>query len=142
MLPVLWCVFHVVKSTGSVLAGRAVDAMGPRPMIFAGWLVYAAVYLAFALASAAWHIWALFLVYGVFFALTEPAERTLAAALAGSEQKGLAFGWFNFAIGVAALPSSLLFGAIYQAFGPLAAFGWGAALATAAAALLARIKTS
>jgi MFS family permease len=142
MLPVLWCVFHVVKSTGSLLAGRAVDAIGPRPMILAGWLVYAAVYLAFALASAAWHIWALFLVYGVFFALTEPAERTLAAALAGSEQKGLAFGWFNFAIGVAALPSSLLFGAIYQAFGPLAAFGWGAALATAAAALLARIKTS
>ena len=85
-------------------------------------------------------MWTLFLVYAVFYALTEPAERTLAAMLAGSEQKGLAFGWFNFAIGVAALPSSLIFGAIYEGFGAAAAFGWGASLALAAAAILATLR--
>jgi len=41
----------------------------------------------------------------------------------------LAFGWYNFAIGIAALPSSLIFGGLYEAFGPLMAFGWGAGLA-------------
>jgi MFS family permease len=141
MLPVLWCAFHVVKSIGNVLAGRAVDRIGPRPLLLAGWVVYAVIYLAFALTTAAWQIWALFLAYGIFFALTEPAERTLAAVLAGAEKKGLAYGWFNFAIGVAALPSSLLFGWIYERFGPVAAFGWGAALALLAALLLAAIKT-
>jgi len=139
MLPILWCAFHVVKSSGSLVAGRAVDRMGPRPLILVGWFVYAAVYLAFAMATEAWHVWALFLTYAVFFALTEPAERTLAAMLAGDEKKGLAFGWFNFAIGVAALPSSLIFGWIYEEFGAVAAFGWGASLALAAAALLAGI---
>jgi predicted MFS family arabinose efflux permease len=93
------------------------------------------------LATTAWHVWALFLAYAVFFALTEPAERKLAAALAGEEKKGLAFGWFNFAIGVAALPSSLIFGGIYEKYGPVAAFGWGAALAVLAAALLFTIGT-
>jgi MFS family permease len=135
-LPILWCAFHIVKSSGNAVAGRVTDRIGSRPMLLAGWLVYAMVYLAFAFATAAWHVWALFLAYGVFFALTEPAERKLAAALAGEEKKGLAFGWFNFAIGVAALPSSLIFGWIYEKYGPVAAFGWGAALAVLAAALL------
>ncbi len=137
LLPLLWCAFHVIKSVGNLLAGRAVDRLGPRPLIFAGWLIYAAVYLAFALATAAWHAWALFLAYGLFFALTEPAEKTLVTRLTSGENKGLAFGWFNFAIGVAALPSSLLFGGIYERFGATAAFGWGAALSLLAGLLLA-----
>jgi len=140
MLPILWCAFHVVKSSGSLIAGRAVDRIGPRPLILVGWLVYAAVYVAFAYATEAWHVWALFLTYAVFFALTEPAERTLAAMLAGHQKKGLAFGWFNFAIGVAALPSSLIFGWIYEHFGPFAAFGWGAGLSLLAAVLLASVR--
>ena len=52
----------------------------------------------------------------------------------GPERKGLAFGWFNFAIGIAALPSSLIFGGIYQAFGAQAAFAWSTALALVAVA--------
>ncbi len=94
-----------------MLAGRLVDRIGPRVPIFLGWLGYAAVYLAFGLATVAWHAWACFLCYAVVYALTEPAEKTLIANLAGAERKGLAFGWYNFAIGVAALPSSLIFGA-------------------------------
>jgi MFS family permease len=136
-LPLLWCAFHVVKSTTNLVAGRAVDRFGPRPLLILGWLMYAAVYFAFAAVTSAWHVWALFLAYGLFYALTEPAEKTLVMMLAGTENKGLAFGWFNFAIGVAALPSSLLFGWIYEQFGAVAAFGWGAALAALATALLA-----
>jgi len=41
------------------------------------------------------------------------AEKTLVANLVGGERKGLAYGWYNFAIGVATLPSSLIFGALY-----------------------------
>lgn len=139
-LPVLWCVFHVAKSSGNLLLGGGVDRFGPRPFLYLGWGVYAAVYLAFGLATAAWEAWVLFLCYAVFYGLTEPAEKTLVAQLAGGERKGLAYGWFNFAVGVATLPASLLFGALYQWFGPLAAFGGGAGLALAAAALMLGVK--
>jgi MFS family permease len=139
-LPVLWCVFHVAKSTGNLLAGKAVDRAGPRPLLFTGWLLYAGVYLAFALATEAWQAWAFFLVYAVFYALTEPAEKALAARLAGPERKGLAFGWFNFALGIATLPASLIFGALYEGYGALVAFGWGAGLALLAAVLLTRVQ--
>jgi MFS family permease len=140
LLPLLWCVFHVVKSSGNLLVGRAVDRFGPRPFLFLGWLVYAGVYLAFALATTAWEAWAFFLAYALFYGLTEPAEKTLVANLVGSERKGLAYGWYNCALGVATLPSSLIFGALYQVYGALAAFGWGAALALVAVALLAAVK--
>jgi MFS family permease len=140
LLPILWCVFHVAKSGGNLLAGRAVDRIGPRPLILGGWGVYALIYLAFALATEAWQVWALFLGYSLFYAQTEPAEKALIADLVGGERKGLAFGWYNFAVGVAALPSSLIFGALYESFGALAAFGWGAALALVAALMLAGVR--
>ncbi len=141
LLPALWFAFHVVKSAGNMLAGRAVGRWGTRPMILAGWTVYAAVYLGFALASIAWHAWALFLAYAVFYALTEPSEKTLVAQLVGRAGKGLAYGWYNFAIGVMTLPASLMFGWLYDRFGPLTAFGAGAGLALAAALLLVFVRT-
>ncbi len=141
LLPLLWCAFHLVKSGGSLLAGRAVDKFGPRPLILMGWLIYAVIYIAFALIETAWQVWVAFLVYGVFYALTEPAEKTLVAKLVGAERKGLAFGWFNFAIGIAALPSSLIFGWLYEQHGPLVAFGWGASLSALAAILLLFVST-
>ncbi len=140
MLPLLWCAFHVVKSSSNLLLGRAVDKFGPRPFIFVGWFVYAVVYLAFGLATAAWEAWTLFLFYALFYGLTEPAEKTLVANLVGNERKGLAYGWYNFAIGIATLPSSLIFGALYQFFGPLTAFGWGAVLALVAVALMLGVE--
>src|SRR5262249_13054834 len=140
LLPILWCVFHVAKSGGTLLAGRAVDRLGPRPLILGGWGIYAGVYLAFGLASRAWPARALSLVYSIFDALTEPAEKTLIADLAGRERTGLAFGWYNFAVGITALPSSLIFGVLYEAFGAVAAFGWGAALAMTAATMLMGVR--
>ena len=122
-----------------MLGGRLADRVGPRPMILGGWLYYAGIYSAFALATAAWQVWGLFLAYAIFYAVTEPAEKTFVANLAGQEHRGLAYGWFNCAVGIATLPASLMFGALYQAFGPLVAFGSGAGLALAAAVLLARL---
>lgn len=136
LLPVLWCAFHVVKSVGNWWLGSWVDRHGPRGMIVFGWLWYAVVYLLFAVATEAWHAWALFLMYAAFYAFTEPAEKTLVANLVSPERRGLAFGWFNFAIGVATLPASLLFGILYDWGGGLTAFGTGTALSLTASAVL------
>jgi MFS family permease len=135
-LPLLWCAFHVVKSGATLSAGRASDWLGPRPVLVAGWALYAAAYMAFAMAGSAWQACAAFLCYGFIYSLTEPASKALVGHLTANQRKGLAFGWFNFAIGIAALPSSLIFGWLYESRGALVAFGWGAALAAAAAMLL------
>lgn len=141
LLPLLWCVCHVAKSGSNLFMGRAVDHFGPRPALLVGWFVFAAVYLGFGMATSTWEMWAYFIIYGVAYGLIEPAERALVAVLVGTERKGLAYGWFNFAIGIATFPSSLIFGALYQVYGAVVAFTWGAGLALLAAILLTMVST-
>jgi MFS family permease len=133
LAPILWATLHVVKSATSTPGGALSDRIGRRPTLVMGWLLYAAVYLGFALADSAWHAWALFGVYGVFFGLTEGSERALVADLVALERRGTAFGWYNLAIGLGALPASLLFGLVWDRAGSGAAFTMGAALALVAA---------
>jgi MFS family permease len=136
LLPILWSAFHIVKSSANLLAGKLADRFGPRVMVVTGWAIYAVIYFAFAAAYTAWQVWIIFLSYGFVFSLSEPAQKSLVARLAPGGQRGLAFGWFHLAVGVAALPSSLICGWLYERFGAFTAFGWGAALAAIAALLL------
>jgi MFS family permease len=133
LVPILWAVLHVVKATSSTPGGILSDRIGRRPLIVAGWFVYAAVYLGFAFANVTWHAWALFLVYGVYFGLTEGVEKALVADLVPASVRGAAFGWYNLTIGLAALPASLIFGGLWQAYGAATAFIVGAGLALVAA---------
>lgn len=130
--PIIWAVLHVVKSASSAPGGRLSDRVGRRATLVAGWLLYALVYLGFAAATAAWHAWALFAVYGVFFGLTEGSERALISDLVGAERRGTAYGWYNLAIGLGALPASVVFGVVWDRAGAPAAFGMGALFALAA----------
>jgi MFS family permease len=133
LIPILWAMLHVVKSASSTPGGALSDRLGRRPLIVAGWLLYSAVYFAFGRAAATWHAWALFAVYGLYFGLTEGVEKALVADLVPADRRGVAFGWYNLAIGLAALPASLLFGALWDRWGSAAAFDAGALLALAAA---------
>jgi MFS family permease len=133
LAPILWAALHLVKSASSTPGGALSDRIGRRPTLIAGWILYAAVYLGFARASAAWQAWALFAIYGIFFGLTEGSERALIADLVALERRGTAFGWYNLAIGLGALPASLLFGYVWDHAGPGTAFVMGASLALAAA---------
>jgi len=141
-LPILWCVFHIIKSIGSRAIGGPIDRYGASTIIFIAWGLYAAVYLGFGLAWQAWQAWALFCLYGIVQALAEPAEKTMVASLTPDEHRGLGFGWFNFVVGIAALPASLLFGLLYDRLGPLVPFAVGSLLALAAAMVLATISSS
>jgi MFS family permease len=134
LLPVLWAMLHLVKSLSSTPGGILSDRRGRKPVIVGGWMVYAIVYLMFGYASDAWHVWVLFAIYGIYFGLTEGVERALVADLVPASRRGAAFGWYNLAIGLGALPASVIFGAIYDRFGALTAFTVGAA-----AALLASV---
>ena len=133
LAPILWAALHVVKTASGVPGGALSDRIGRRPTLVMGWSWYALVYLGFAHATAAWQAWALFGVYGLYFGLTEGAERAFIADLVGQERRGTAFGWYNLAIGLGALPASVLFGFVWDRAGAPAAFTMGAALAAVAA---------
>lgn len=137
LIPILWAMLHVVKSASSTPGGALSDRVGRKPLILAGWTVYAVVYFLFGRASAEWQAWALFAVYGVYFGLTEGVEKALVADIVPADRRGAAYGWYNLAIGLGALPASVIFGAIWDRWGAATAFAFGALMAFVAALGLA-----
>jgi len=140
LIPILWTVLHIVKMGSSLPGGIASDRWGRKGVIVSGWIIYAVTYAGFAFADSAWEAWALFMVYGLYFGLTEGTEKALITDLAPAHLHGSAFGLYHLMIGIGALPASLLFGWVWHAFGSAAAFGMGASLALAAGALLWRLR--
>ncbi len=139
MIPILWAMLHAVKSVSSTPAGALSDRIGRKPLLISGWTVYAVVYFLLGRAGAKWHAWALFAVYGIYFGMTEGVEKALVADLVPADRRGSAFGWYNLALGLGALPASLIFGAIWDRWGAPVAFTFGAAMALAAAVGIAGI---
>ncbi len=138
-IPVTWSALHVVKAIVSPIGGQLSDRTSRRRVIAAGWLVYAAVYAGFAVATRAATLVPLFLVYGVFYGLTEGVEKAVVADLAPAGGRGSAFGAYHAVIGVGALVASLIFALIWKMAGAPAAFALGAALALVATAFLSRL---
>lgn len=135
-IPILWAALNLSKVLWAYLGGHLADRVARARLIAGGWIVYALVYAGLGAASLAWHAWALFVLYGVFYGLTEPVEKALIKDLVLADQRGRAYGAYNFIVGVTSLPAGLLAGALWRAFGPAVALGAGAALSSVAAVLL------
>jgi len=127
-LSVLQTMFMLMTFTATytVLSGplgALSDKVGRRRLIIGGWLTYGLVYLGFAFSATGWHIWALFGLYGVYYAATEGTAKALVADLVPDAQRGTAYGLFNAAIGLTALPASLIAGVLWQGVGTWTGFG-------------------
>ncbi len=141
-IPLLWALLHVVKAVMSTWGGIKSDRWGRRRLIGAGWLVYAIVYAGFAVSTSESALVAWFLVYGVYYGLSEGTERALVADLAPTTLRGTAFGLYNASLGVGSLLASVVFGLVWKFVSPEAAFSLGAGLALAATLLLGWVRVT
>lgn len=133
-VPLIWAAASLVKSLLSWPAGALSDRVGRVPVVLTGWTLR--VILLVLLAHAGEQtgmIWALFLGYAGALALTEGAERALIGDHAPARLKGTAFGLYHLLTGALALPGAVLFGAVWQGFGEMAAFHLAAVLTGIAA---------
>jgi MFS family permease len=134
--------FNLVYAIVAAPAGVLSDRLGRTGLLLLAWGCYVGVYAGFAFASVRWHVYALYLGYGVYYGISEGVARALVADLARPERRGLAYGAYNAAVGVAALPASLTAGVLWQGagpwpgLGPRAPFLFGATMAGIAAVLL------
>jgi MFS family permease len=109
---------------------------GRVPPLIVGYGGYALIFVGWGFATLAWHVWALFILYGVYAALTDGAGRGLAAEIAPPADRPRALAWFGGLTGLAALPANVIAAWLWSSYGPAAAFGYAAWLGAAACALL------
>ncbi|OQB42535.1 MAG: drug efflux system protein MdtG [Candidatus Hydrogenedentes bacterium ADurb.Bin179] len=138
----VWAAHHVIKMISSWYGGALSDRMGRKRIVLTGWTLYSVVYLAFALSAELVPLIIIFLVYGIYYGLTEPVERAWIADMAPRQQVGAALGFYHAAIGLGALPASVLFGWVWNLFGAPIAFIMGATLAFTASLLLSFVGKS
>lgn len=135
--------FNLVYTLVSAPAGALSDRIGRRGVIIGGWLVYAAIYLGFAIAGRGWHVWVLYAIYGIYYGLAFGATKAMVADIVPEALRGTAYGTYNAVLGILDFPASVIAGVLWQGvgswggFGASAPFYFGGVLALAAAVLMA-----
>jgi len=113
LIPLLWALLHVVRSSTSFLGGGLSDQIGAARTMWIGWLCYVALAAGMALAASTMMAWIVFLALGVVAGLTESPERALVTA-ATKGHRGSAFGVYHGLTGVAALVGGIALGVVFQ----------------------------
>lgn len=128
----LFVAFNLVYALAALPAGIISDKLGRKGVIVIGWSIYALSYLGFALASAAWQVWLLFVLYGLYYGVAEGVCRAFVCDLVPVDIRGTSYGWYHTAVGLSLLPASVIAGLLWQCISPAAPFYFGAGMAAAA----------
>jgi MFS family permease len=140
--------FNLVYAAVSAPAGSLSDRIGRRALVVGGWVVYALIYLGFALVGKGWQVWVLYAVYGVYYGLSYGTAKAMIADIVPEGVRGTAYGTYNAVLGILDLPASLIAGLLwdglpalgFRGFGAPAPFLFGGALALLAAVGMWRWK--
>jgi len=121
--------YNIVYALLAAPAGWLSDRLGKIKTMAFGFLVFAAVYLGFALADKPWMIWGLFALYGFYGAFNEGIAKAVISHLSAGDNRASAMGYFQGATGLLAFFASALAGLLWDRVSPAAPFLAGAACA-------------
>ena len=141
-IPLFYAVYSVSYAAFSISAGRMSDRVGPRSVIVVGYIVLLAGYLVLNLASSTWSLVAGFFILGLFPALTDGVQRSLASQLTGSRVRGGALGFLNAATGIGALIAGIGGGYLWQKFGPATACIVGSGVVVLGLGAFSRVRAT
>uniref|UniRef100_A0A7C3MLG9 MFS transporter n=1 Tax=Dictyoglomus thermophilum TaxID=14 RepID=A0A7C3MLG9_DICTH len=140
VIPIIIAMFNLFYALLSVPSGVLSDKIGRVNVIRLGWFIYAITYLGFALASLPWHIWALYLIYGIYYSTTEGVAKSLVAHIVDEQNRGTAFGLYNASVGLLAIPASFIAGYLWDKISPSMPFYFGAMCSFIAIILITLFK--
>ena len=140
LLPIIYFVYNITFAVLATPAGILSDRIGHRNTFMLGMLIFSGTYFLFSQVSSLWGIWVLFAVYGFYSALTEGVGKAIVADLIEPHLRATAYGMYNAFTGFALLPASLVFGILWDRFGPAASFRYGAFLGIIAFVVFAFLR--
>jgi MFS family permease len=136
----LYALFNLVYAALAMPVGIWSDRVGRRKVLALGYGLFALTALGFAFVTNLAGLIALFALYGLVYALVDGSERAYVSDLSSASLRGSSLGIYYGAIGVAAIISSLVAGALWAWWGAEATFLFGAGAAALAAVGLLGMK--
>lgn len=136
-IPLLYLTFNIVSATFSTPAGIIADRIGKRKTIMMSYILLSLLFIGFATAKTPLHAWSLFVGYGIFVAMNEGIQRAFVATLIRPEMKATGYGIYHTTVGLAALPSGIISGMLWQNIGSYALFYFGAIMSLVSFVLFA-----
>ncbi|MBN2122640.1 MFS transporter [Candidatus Micrarchaeota archaeon] len=133
----VYILYNAVYAAASIPSGSLADKLGGKPVIAASFLLYAIILAGFAFVSEFWQVALLFAVYGAFVSADDSVNKAYVSNMVKSEERATALGAYSTAVSAAYLPASVIFGALWAAFGAAPAFIAAAGVASIAGIAMA-----
>ncbi len=121
-IPLFYMVYNLSYMGFSMVAGKMSDKIGARKIIFIGYAILLVSYFFINIAESTWILAGGFLIFGLFPALTDGNQRSLASQISNTEVRGSALGLLNASVGLGVLISGIGGGFLWQIYGSTAAF--------------------
>jgi MFS family permease len=137
-----YIVYNIVYALASTPAGIIADKIGAKKVFIVGIIIFALVYLGFALNKNGNLVWLLFGVYGFYIALTDGVSKAMVGSLIPKEQAGTVYGVLNTVTSVFTLAASVIGGFLWSAVSPSATFIFAVACALLSLIIFVSIRTN
>ncbi|MCL4436313.1 MAG: MFS transporter [Thaumarchaeota archaeon] len=136
----LYALFNVSFVIVSAPIGRLGDKIGRSKIIASSYVLYAVMVIGFIFASTKIEIIALFVLFGIFYAIDEGQTKAYISDLEQSK-RGTAIGFYNFMTGLIYLPASAIAGFLWLV-NPSYAFTFAAAFSLGALVIFLSLQKS
>jgi MFS family permease len=126
----LYALYNVSALISSVPVGKLGDYFGRSKLILASYVLYFVMSVGFVVANTKFAVAALFVVFGLFYAIDESQTKAYISDLEKS-RRATAIGFYNFITGLIYLPASVVAGYLWK-INPNYAFMFAAVFSLAA----------
>jgi len=110
----LYILFNAFYAVFAVPFGELSDKIGRKKVITFGYLLFSLISLGFAFFNSLTAFIVLFALYGIVYAIVDGNQRAYVSDLSSEELRATALGTFHTAMGLMALPASLIAGFLWQ----------------------------
>ncbi len=132
-VPVLYLLFTATASVTSYPFGKLADKIGRKCIVITAFVLFGLMCGGFILRM---YIPFLFIVYGLHKGALDPVQKTVVAELAPASRKASILGAYQMMLGVCALLSSVVAGALWDTYGMTMPFVFSSATSVGASVLM------